>query len=61
MSRLVLRIVAALALITLIFFPALGSFSTPGSTGTIDPVIINHYEATYSVSADGTLLASETI
>ncbi|HPU12407.1 MAG TPA: DUF2207 domain-containing protein [Aeromicrobium sp.] len=61
MSRLVLRIGAAIAAIALIFFPALGSFSTSESYGTVDPVVITNYDAIYNVAADGTLLASETI
>lgn len=61
MSRILLRVAAALLLAGMLLVPTLASMvPTAGSSGS-DPVTITTYEASYTVSQDGTLDAVETI
>ncbi len=61
MTRVLLRVLAAVVLAGVLVVPALATMVDTSSSGVADPVTISLYRAEYRVDADGDLTATETI
>lgn len=61
MVRILLRLVTAVVMLGFLLVPALATMSVDEASGVADPVTIVRYDADYTVGADGTLTATESV